>query len=159
MKTTFTTEKLEKRIKYTRILSVLMVSVGLLMVILGDFTKVSKLQTIWSILDGLFFIIMGIATFIPNYKKLKLVSGSFITFYKSEKNNAISFDFKSRDTEGENIQSNDLNSIIVNLKNVELVNNDGSSQIIEMTDYAKFIDKKAIKKMFGLMKNEIESNA
>ncbi|NOZ46324.1 MAG: hypothetical protein GXO79_06035 [Chlorobi bacterium] len=151
MKNKFETEKFEKKLKNIRWISVLLIIVGVIKFTLEDYSNINSYRSLGSLIDSLIFPILGIAIYISNTKKIKLIAGSYLLFEND------GFAFKSRQIERKFNLKNDLERININLKTIELFNTENDSFVIHLDDYVEFKDKKEIKEKFKSFVNELET--
>jgi hypothetical protein len=149
MKEKFSTEKLEKKLKNIRIISFLIIAIGVAKLFLEDYSEFNNFASFGKLADSLIFIVLGFIVYYLLTKQLKKISGSYILF----KDKGI--ELKIRQIEKNFEQVSELKNVNIQLKTIELNPIIGSPIIIYLDDFTEFTDKKAIKERFTQIKNKI----
>lgn len=149
MKKKFVTEKLEKKLKFIRSISILLIIVGIIKLFFEDYSEFNSFASIGSLFDSLVFIILGIIIFLSISKRMTLVSGSYIWFEEDK------MSFKSRKLEKKFESFSEINSVDIKLKTIEIYDSNENQLTFYMDDYVDYSDKKEIKLIFLEIQKEI----
>jgi hypothetical protein len=147
MKQIFSTEKLEKRLKFIRIISFLLILIGLFLLAFKDYKNFTNFASLGSFIDSLIFIVLGLLSFIAIKKQIKITSG----YIKILDDN---LSFKSRQKE-KTLNKSQITNIKIGLKEILITSDDGNIFIIYLDDYLDFSDKKEIKSRIGAFNNKL----
>lgn len=143
----YTTENLESKLKLTKWGSFAIFIFGIIKFIFLDVNHGGNFEFIGTLLDGLLMPIIFFFMFLSVHFRLKKLKGSYINFI----DNGVEFKSKSIVCKINSID--ELESIKVNLKTVDIRTKKGDSYTFHFDDYFDFSTKKSIKEEFKNLEN------
>jgi hypothetical protein len=146
MKQNFSTEKLEKRLKFIRIISLGLILIGLILLAFNDYKNFSNFASLGRFIDSFIFIILGLLSFIAIKKQIEVTPG----YIKILDDNLA---FKSRQKEM-TLNKSQIINIKIGLKEILITSVEGNIFKIYLDDYLDFSDKKEIKDRIEAFKNK-----
>ncbi|QGY44717.1 hypothetical protein GM418_13885 [Maribellus comscasis] len=154
METNITTEKIVKKQKTLKGLSVILFLIGIYLLLTEDFSVQEDSVNILSIIQTVLFFIMGVTMFITSSITIKKMNGIHIRFYPNEHSNAILIDYKIQKAEAKSISIDNLDSIIIKINSIEFIDSQNRNHNIDLVDFSSFEDRKTIKDAFNKIKEK-----
>ncbi len=140
MKETYSIEKQKKRLERSRLLSIVLMGIGVVRIVVELMEDANGDWTEW--LENMFYPALGLGIFLHATKRLKTIVGSHITF------DTEGFSFQSRHIKGEFESYSQVSSVEVKLKIIKIKDQEGKEFVIHMDDYVVYSDRVAIKAKF-----------
>lgn len=135
----FTTEKVKKRSETNQYIAIALIIYGLIKFFMYSWPNQFSTSNILGLSQAIILPIIGLIILISSKKKIKLIDGDFI-----ELEEAL-LHIKSRGVEKKINNSNELQSIIINLDDIAVHYTDASIIKINLSDYADVDIRKEIK--------------
>ena len=146
MKQNFSTEKLEKRLKFIRMSSLGLILIGIILLAFKDYKNFNNFASLGRLIDSFIFIVLGLLSFISINKQIEITPG----YIKILDDN---LSFKSRQKEM-TLNKSQIINIKIGLKEILITSAEGNIFKIYLDDYLDFSDKKEIKDRIEAFKNK-----
>jgi len=146
MKQNFSTEKLEKRLKFIRMSSLGLILIGIILLAFKDYKNFNNFASLGRFIDSFIFIVLGLLSFISINKQIEITPG----YIKILDDN---LSFKSRQKEM-TLNKSQIINIKIGLKEILITSAEGNIFKIYLDDYLDFSDKKEIKDRIEAFKNK-----
>lgn len=145
----YTTEKLEKSFRTIQILALVIIAYSIIKAFFKDFSDFESFDDLGRYLDIILMPIGALFLLLSATNRKNKLAGNHISF------RADGFSFKSNGNEHDFQSWNDIHSITIKLKTIEIVGDDNFFTI-SLDDYKDFAEKKAIKADFEKVKMKLE---